>query len=247
MTSPHTPPSGVSPPFQPPGAPPPPPGPFPEHQPPVPPQPPPKSSKTPALVGALVVFSVLALCVGGFTVYALADDEPTSDASQSDDEAADDADDAPDDAEEAADDAAAEGSREDPMPVDEDFVLDDWTVQLTASDLDATDTVLAENMYNEIDGVAVMTTVAVVYTGDDAEDPWLNLQFAFVSESGLTYDYADSCGVIPDPDYEVGEMYTDAEATYNICADVPEDEVDGGLWTVELLFSLDDSVFVALE
>lgn len=138
---------------------------------------------------------------------------------------------------------ADEGSRENPFEIGDDVGNDDWGIVLDQP-YEAWDEVQAENQFNDppADGMEFwMLPVSVTYTGDETGDPFWDLDFGFVSEDGRTHD--DDCGVLPDELMDVGEMYPDAEASANICLEVPEGAP--GLWTVAATFT--DPVFFSAD
>lgn len=147
--------------------------------------------------------------------------------------------------------APALGTRENPVPAETSFEVTNWVVELGETDTDATETIMAENQFNEIAGsrVAVMVEVEATYTGPDSGTPWIDLTTSFHTAAGNTYGTGadDYCGVVPNDLMDLGEMFTDASGSGNVCVAIPADEVEGGSWIVELLFSFDpERVFVAL-
>jgi hypothetical protein len=143
--------------------------------------------------------------------------------------------------------ADAAGSRDKPFAVGDAIEFDEWTIKLAKTDTDATDTVMSENEFNEIkkDETAVMVEVTTTYTGKDKATPWIELQFDFVAKDGTTHDTM-SCGVIPGDLMEAGDLYTDASATGNVCALVPDDAIKDGAWRLSAGFTSEDG-FVALK
>lgn len=135
-----------------------------------------------------------------------------------------------------------EGSRENPFLIGDDVGNDDWAAML-GEPHEAWDEIRAENQFNDppADGMEFwMLPITVTYTGTDTGDPMWDLTFGFVGDDGRTYD--DDCGVIPDEMWKVGEMYEDAEATANVCFEVPKGAP--GLWTVSAGFT-DPSFFTS--
>lgn len=156
------------------------------------------------------------------------------------------------------------GTRDNPLPPGATFSLSgpvdgegepvpQWEIALGPTDLDATDTVLAENQFNEIaEGrTAVMTEVTATYVGPESGNIAAHLRLRYLGNDGNTYEYGggdDYCGVIPNDLDHHGEQFTDATVTGNVCQAVPDDVIDGGMWIVALSFALDDQrVFVATE
>jgi hypothetical protein len=94
-----------------------------------------------------------------------------------------------------------------------------------------------------------MVEVTVTYLGSDSERPGLALAFTFLGGDGVTYDDWWGCGVVPDSLSDVGEVFSGASASGNVCAVVPEEAVDGGVWIVEPLFAWNDRdrVYVAVD
>lgn len=137
---------------------------------------------------------------------------------------------------EASEDPTPElGSRENPFPIDRPVGNDFWDIVLEEPH-QAWQQVQQENMFNDppADGMEYwILPVSVTYIGTETGDPFWDLEFGFVSDEGRSYD--DDCGVIPDDLHDVGEMYSDAEASANICLTVPEGAP--GLWTVGARFS----------
>ncbi len=145
-------------------------------------------------------------------------------------------------------DGAAPGTRQNPLAPGTAFTVGDWTVDLAPTNVDADEVVLAENMFNDAppDGERfVMVEVTTTYNGDDSGTPWIDLRFRFMGADGNTHDEGE-CGVIPDPLFDVGEMFPGATASGNVCVSVPVDQIEGGAWIVEATFSFDsDRTFVA--
>ncbi|MHA6695614.1 hypothetical protein [Homoserinimonas sp. A520] len=116
-----------------------------------------------------------------------------------------------------------------------------WTVGFQPSNLDSAAIVMAENQFNELlpghSAVMAPITIDVLESGgqdiSDGVDPFYSLTFEFVSDAGRSYgEGATSCGVIPSDFYDIGNLFSGATASANVCAQVPADEVEGGLWSV---------------
>lgn len=171
-------------------------------------------------------------------------DPPASGAAEPDVEPADEPEPEPEEVEEVAD----VGTRDNPAAVGSTATLGDWEVKVRKSNLDATDLVLEENMFNDEpeDGhVFVMAPVELAYSGDEPGTPWISVSFAVVGGDGNTY--SESCGVTPKPIMDIADMYAGATAEANVCVSVKEDALDGAAWRIEESFSLSGSpAFFAL-
>jgi len=123
------------------------------------------------------------------------------------------------------------GTRAHPLPAGTPIDDGDWTVTL-GEPYDGWSKIHAEDPYSEPpqEGTEYwLVPVTVTYTGTDPAEPWLDLQFGFVSEENRSYE--DWCPVIvPDDLMEVDALYTDATVEANVCLQVPAEAT--GLWTV---------------
>lgn len=125
--------------------------------------------------------------------------------------------------------AGPDGSRQDPFPSDALLTGGDWIIRMADVNLSAADVVAAENQFNDpppADHQYVMIDVSVAYNGEsEPVDPWRMLDFAIVGSGGNTF--TDSCGVIPNPLRDVGDMYSGASANGNVCLTVATEQIDG--------------------
>jgi len=123
------------------------------------------------------------------------------------------------------------GTRAHPLPAGTPIDDGDWTVTLGAP-YDGWSEIRAEDPYSEPpeEGTEYwLVPVTATYTGSDSAEPWLDLQFGFVSEENRSYE--DWCPVIvPDDLMEVDALYTDATVEANVCLQIPAEA--SGLWTV---------------
>ncbi|MGH8881258.1 MAG: hypothetical protein ACRD0P_28580 [Stackebrandtia sp.] len=146
--------------------------------------------------------------------------------------------------------AVESGTRDNPFEPGDTISLDEWEVTLDKTNPDATDEVLAENQFNSEelkDATAVMAEVTATYTGKDSGMAGVDLRLEFVGGDGNTYDALNaSCGVIPEPFMDLGEQYTDAESTGNVCVALDDTDIlDDATWKVTA--GMDDTVFVAVK
>lgn len=181
---------------------------------------------------------------------AASDNASSDDASEADETS--DNDEASGDDEAETDGDAAVGTRENPLELGTTIEMGDWTVTVTDVTLDATDTVLAENQFNEspVDGRQfVMFNVDATYEGDDSGTAWVDLSWAVVGADGNTFGTStdDYCGVIPDSLQDTGETFPGGEVSGNVCVSVESDQIDGATIRVDDSFSMEDSrAFFAL-
>jgi hypothetical protein len=133
------------------------------------------------------------------------------------------------------------GSRENPYPVGQTVGNQDWQVTIAAPREAGTE-VAAENQFNETPDPGMefwVVPVTAVYTGGDTGNPAFEVRVKFVGSDNRTYD--DSCGVIPDPLDDVGELYPGGTAQGNKCVAVPAGA--DGLWAVSTGL-IGDPVFI---
>jgi hypothetical protein len=146
----------------------------------------------------------------------------------------------------ADDNDEPQGTLENPLDTGVAFELTDWIVEFGSTNTDAEDAIAEGIEFSEPapDGRQyIMAEITVSYTGEEPSDPFVDLGFEFHGSDGTAYGSGESdlCGLIPNDLFEVGEMSTDDSATANICMAVPADAIEGGAWSVEYLWDLDDS------
>jgi hypothetical protein len=125
------------------------------------------------------------------------------------------------------------GSRENPLPIGQTASNEEWTVVL-GQPAESWSLVAAENQFNEPPASGMefwMVPVRATYTGTATGNPW-EVSVKFVGSDNRTY--SDSCGVIPSPLTDVGELYPGGVAEGNVCVAVPAGA--DGLWTVSTGF-----------
>src|SRR5699024_7849736 len=114
------------------------------------------------------------------------------------------------------------GTRQQPWPTGREVEDGDWTITL-GEPYDGWEEIHAEDPYSEApqEGTEYwLVPVTVTYTGSDSAEPWLDLQFGFVSEENRSY--ADWCpAIVPDDLMEVDALYTDGTVAANVCLQVP--------------------------
>jgi hypothetical protein len=138
-------------------------------------------------------------------------------------------------------------TRENPIPVGQQAQVGDWRVRVVGSTLDATQTVLAENMFNdepEAGSQYVIVRFDATYTGQDTSTFWLDVSRTFVGSKGNTFSGASV--VVADSVYDVGEAFPGASVSVNLVFEVPSDQVSGGCLMLED-YESDVRMFFAIQ
>lgn len=145
-----------------------------------------------------------------------------------------------------------ESSRKQPIPVGSVGIVGDYEVAVLEVTPDALDAVMAENQFNDPpkDGNQFyMVRVEVTYVGKDAGSPGTDLNFQAVGAGNRGYTtFEDSCGVIPESDLTLSDVFPDGRVEYNVCWQVAADDADSLVMFVEPLFNFDnDRTWFSLE
>lgn len=140
----------------------------------------------------------------------------------------------------ASDDAASDG--EAVLTLGESAEVGEYTVTVTAVNLDAGDVLAEANQFNEpATNQYVLADVSVVYTGAEEGDAWLDLSHVFMGTDARQYDASACDAVTPAPVMEAPTLNSGGAADYQVCFDVPAEAMDGGRIFVEESFSWDES------
>jgi hypothetical protein len=126
------------------------------------------------------------------------------------------------------------GSRENPYPIGETVGNQDWKVTLGPPH-EAWTEISATNEFNDPPKAGMefwIVPVTAVYTGNATGNVAFGVTVKFVGSDNRTY--GDTCGVIPNPLSNVGDLYKDGVAKGNTCVAVPAGA--DGLWTVSTGF-----------
>ncbi|MEO8083374.1 MAG: hypothetical protein ABI780_06090 [Ardenticatenales bacterium] len=145
---------------------------------------------------------------------------------------------------------AEAGTRNNPVPIGTTHKVGDWEVNIVSVDLDAADTVAAENQFNDppADGhTFVMVNLNAKYVGAESGTFWTEISGKVLGSGGNTF--SDSCGVIPASLTDEGETFGGATITGNLCYSAEAAQLDGALLIFEKSFSLSDDgrTFFALK
>ena len=144
--------------------------------------------------------------------------------------------------------AKADGTREDPVPLGTAAKVGDWEITVTACELDATETVMDANEFNDApaDGHQyALVTVKATYTGDESGTFWVDMSGKFLGSGGNTFD--SGMAVAGDDIIDSSEAFPGASVSGDLVFDVETTQATGGLLMLEPSFSFDDPVFFALD
>lgn len=122
------------------------------------------------------------------------------------------------------------GSASQPLPVGTTALVGkEYQVAITGVKLDATDEVIANNMFNDApEGRYVLVDIAVTFAGSGEGNPWIDLSPTFVGTDARQYD-ASSCGAsLANGSMKVPTLEPGGSANYQVCMDVPEGAINGG-------------------
>ncbi len=114
----------------------------------------------------------------------------------------------------------------------------DYTVAVGPTTLNANHVIAANDPQNlpPAPGMQfVMVPFSVTNNAAGIRVPWFDLDFAFAAADGSWYGEheEDQCGEIPGAMMYLGELAPGAAGVGNVCASVPADKIDGGLWFVK--------------
>lgn len=145
--------------------------------------------------------------------------------------------------------AAAPGTRDNPNPLGTTIKNDSWEVTVHSVDLNATKTLMAENLYNDepkAGTVFIMVNLTAKYVGDDpdGEAAWVTVDY--VTPDGNTVSSSDAFVSAPDEFDSLETLYTGASTRGNIALQVPADTADQGVLAVHPSL-LGKKVFVAVK
>lgn len=141
-------------------------------------------------------------------------------------------------------------TRNNPVPVGTAATVGDYEVTVVGFEPDATEAVLAHNMFNDepADGfVYSLIRLSVVYNGDDTGQAWLDLNWKGIGASNVASEPGD-CNTIPDNIFDVPELFPGGSGEGNVCLTVAESEVASLVLFLEETFSFTGTrVFFALR
>ena len=136
------------------------------------------------------------------------------------------------------------GTRENPSAIGDVLATRDWEVVVNSFTRNATDQVMAANMFNDPPPAGsqyALVNLTATYVGEGSGQA-SSISAAFVTDGGNVIRSYDNSAVTPDP--LQGELYAGASASGNIDLAIPESE--SGLLRLSL-GGFSDEVFVAVE
>lgn len=127
------------------------------------------------------------------------------------------------------------GSRDNPGNPDTDVATfaEAWEVEIGRFDADARPEIQAENQFNDPPAEGntfIMLPVKATYIGPDSGTAWLDLDFAFVTADGRSFD--QHYAVIPNDLSDVAELYNGGVGEGNVVFEVPADALEGATFAV---------------
>lgn len=152
------------------------------------------------------------------------------------------------DTQESAEESTA-GSREKPLPVGSAITQGDWTITVNSVNLDAADTVAAENQFNDPapeGSVYVLVELTAAYNGTDPEGAMPFTSVEFVTAGGNTLHSYESAVVVPNSFDLISTLYAGASTTGNLVFTVPAADAAAGTLAVTPTM-LGDKFFVAVQ
>ena len=148
-----------------------------------------------------------------------------------------------------AETAPEEASATDVVPLGVPAQVGDYLVTVDAVELDADESVLAADDYNEpATGQYVLTQLTVTYTGTTEGMPGFDLTTVFHGSDARQYSDAECMAFLADDAMDAPILNPGGSDTFQFCMDVPPAAVAGGQLSVEPTVSFDssDRVFYAL-
>ncbi|WP_404310970.1 DUF4352 domain-containing protein [Agrococcus terreus] len=143
---------------------------------------------------------------------------------------------------EEADAAAAEGSRDNPLPLGSEVSSDEWTVTVDSYSADGNATVAAANQFNEAPAAGShyeIVTYTVTYTGDESGFAMM-VPVDLVTSGGTVIDTTETMAVLEDS-VGLDELYAGASTTGSQAYLVPDGEtvlirVQPGMFADEVFY-----------
>lgn len=134
------------------------------------------------------------------------------------------------------------GERRNPIPMGQQARVGDWMVKVVRVELDATQAVLDENMFNDSPGPGdqyVLVGIEAAYLGGGSSTFWVDMIYEFVGSEGGSFE--PGTAIAPDSILDQGEAFTGGAVSGNLVFLVASDQVDGGTLMLEHVFALEET------
>jgi hypothetical protein len=150
---------------------------------------------------------------------------------------------------------AALGSRQNPAPIGSTVTLTDtdgdaYEISFGTPNLNATEAVVAANMFNTVPEAGyqyALVPVTVTYIGTGTGTPWLDVEVEFVSAAGTTHSETDAMAVAPDPEFmDINELHPGGSGTGNVAIMIPTEDAELGTWAISGFFG-EETFFLAAQ
>ena len=156
------------------------------------------------------------------------------------------------DAGEIPDDVVTENTNKDPIPFGGTGQIGEYLVTLVDVKADATDLVLDENSFNEepeSGNQFYLVRVHVRYIGAEIGNPSFEMSYVSIGDTDNEYTtFEDSCGVVPEDEYSISDVFPGTEVEYNVCWQIDSEDEDSLVLRVENFVEFDaDPVWFSLE
>ena len=156
------------------------------------------------------------------------------------------------DAGEIPDDVVTENTNKDPIPFGGTGQIGDYLVTLVDVKADATDIVMDTNSFNEEPASGhqfYLLRVHVTYIGAGIGNPSFEMSYVSIGDSDDEYTtFDDSCGVVPEDEYSISDVFSGTEVEYNVCWDIDSEDADSLVLRVENFVDFEaDPVWFSLE
>ena len=140
------------------------------------------------------------------------------------------------------------GSRNNPISLGDQVVVNDWKVQLTSVNKDAAKLVMGSDPYATPPASGeryLLINLEAIYVGDESGEPSSDLRIKIVGSNGNTF--AKSCGYSEDSFDANGETFPGATVKGNLCFTVDANQIDGATVSIQGDYSTEDRKFISID
>jgi hypothetical protein len=136
------------------------------------------------------------------------------------------------------------------VDVGERFDLGDYTFSVDKVTVDADEMIASVQAHNDPPaGQYVLVDLTVEHSGNGEGDPFFDVDYEFVSSDGTQYTSADCQAALPIDRFALPELEESGALQFQVCVDVPPEDVDSGRPLVKSRFVEDgvQGVYVTLN